>query len=92
MFRSFWQTGFELASHINGLGACVDMLAATQHVEPADADYARLRTVGIQAARDGVRCPLVERQGQDEFSSVAPVMAATAPAGRDQPSLEPGPG
>ena len=51
MFRSFWQTGFELVSHINGLGARVDMLAATQHVEPADADYARLRAVGIQAAR-----------------------------------------
>ena len=55
MFRSFWQTGFASASHSDGLGARVDMLAATQHVEPADADYARLRTVGIQAARDGVR-------------------------------------
>lgn len=76
MFRSFWQAGFESASHINGRGVRVDMLAATQHVEYADEDYARLPGVGIRVAREGVRWPLVEQRGSYDYASVAPIMAA----------------
>ncbi|MFT4040689.1 MAG: hypothetical protein QM692_21090 [Thermomicrobiales bacterium] len=77
-FRSFWQAGFESASHINGRGVRVDMIAATQHVEQAAGDYARIRRAGFQVAREGVRWPLVERRGGYDFSSVTPIIAAAA--------------
>jgi len=78
LFRSFWQAGFESASHINGQGARVDMLGATQHVKQADADYARLPGMGIRVAREGIPWPVVEPQGAYDFSSVQPIMAAAA--------------
>ncbi len=31
VFDSFWMGGFEAATHINGAGRRLDMLAATQH-------------------------------------------------------------
>nr|MBA3449641.1 hypothetical protein [Chloroflexia bacterium] len=40
LFRSFWQAGFESATHRNRKRRRVDMIAATQHLEHADADYA----------------------------------------------------
>src|SRR5918999_518128 len=53
-----------------------DMLAATQHVEQAEEDYARLRGLGIRVAREGVRWHLVEQGGAFDFSSLAPLVAA----------------
>ena len=76
LFRSFWQAGFESACHINRAGVRLDMLAATQHDRQAAADYARLRSLGIQVARDGVRWPLIERGGAFDFSSLAPMVDA----------------
>jgi beta-glucosidase/6-phospho-beta-glucosidase/beta-galactosidase len=78
LFRSFWQAGFESASHINGQGVRVDMLGATQHVEHADADYARLSDVGIRVAREGIPWPVVEQRGAYDVSSVQPIMAAAS--------------
>jgi hypothetical protein len=75
-FASFWQAGFESASHRNERGVRVDMLAATQHVEQAEEDYARLRSLGIRVAREGVRWHLVDQGGAFDFSSLAPLVAA----------------
>src|SRR3712207_5254033 len=76
LFRSFWLAGFESACHINRAGVRLDMLALTQHDRQAAGDYALLRSVGIQAARDGIRWPLIERRGRFDFSSLAPMAAA----------------
>jgi hypothetical protein len=75
-FASFWQAGFESASHRNEDGVRVDMVAATQHAEEANEDYARLRNLGIRVAREGVRWHLVDQGGAFDFSSLAPLVAA----------------
>ena len=63
LFSSFWMAGYESACHINRRGERLDMIAATQHDRLLDDDYARLRSVGIGAARDTVRWHLVETAG-----------------------------
>lgn len=81
LFKSFWQGGFESATHRNSRGVRVDMVAATQHDREAAGDYARLRTLGICVAREGVRWHLVERGEGFDFESLAPLMAASAQHG-----------
>ena len=77
IFSSFWMAGFESACHVNRYGQRLDMLAATQHDRFAEADYARLRQVGITSVRDTVRWHLVERRGGEfDFSSFDPMLAA----------------
>ena len=81
LFRSFWLAGFESACQINRAGRRLDMIAVTQHDRQAADDYRRLREVGICAARDGVRWPLIERGGRFDFSSLAPMVAAARAQG-----------
>jgi hypothetical protein len=81
LFRSFWLAGFESASHVNRHGERVDMLAVTQHDLQAEADYARLRRVGIHTARDGIRWHLVDRGTHYDFSSFVPMLEAAARQG-----------
>jgi beta-glucosidase/6-phospho-beta-glucosidase/beta-galactosidase len=77
MFSSFWMAGFESSCHINRHRRRLDMIAATQHDRFADEDYARLRELGITAARDTVRWHLIERPGGNfDFSSLDPMLAA----------------
>lgn len=76
LFRSFWLAGFESACHINRAGQRLDMIAATQHDVQAESDYARIRELGILAARDGARWPLIERAGRYSFGSFAPMLRA----------------
>ncbi len=76
LFRSFWIAGYESATHINIHGTRLDIVAAVQHDRQVADDYALLRTVGIQTARDAVRWHLVDRAGQYDFSSLAPFVAA----------------
>jgi hypothetical protein len=77
-FASFWQAGFESACHRNGRGDRVDMLAATQHQEQADEDYARLRSIGVRVAREAVRWHLIELGDAWDFSSLVPLLDAAA--------------
>jgi beta-glucosidase/6-phospho-beta-glucosidase/beta-galactosidase len=76
VFDSFWMGGFEAATHINGAGRRLDMLAATQHDRQVDGDYELLKSVGIRTVRDAVRWHLIERDGQFDFSSLAPMVVA----------------
>src|SRR5918911_506787 len=76
LFQSFWLAGFESACQITRAGQRLDMIALTQHDQQAEADYALLRSMGIRAARDGVRWPLIERAGRFDFSSLAPMALA----------------
>jgi hypothetical protein len=76
LFRSFWIAGFECSCHINSAGRRLDMSAALQHDTRAEEDYAMLASVGMRVARDGVRWHLVDRRGDYDFSSFAPMVAA----------------
>lgn len=54
----------------------MDMTAAVGHDSQVSDDYARLRSVNIRAARDGLRWHLIERGGRYDFSSWAPMLEA----------------
>lgn len=77
MFKSFFFAGFECATGYNALGEWIDQVAATHHDKHADEDYARLKEVGILAAREAIRWPLVDRGGKYDFSSAAPFIEAS---------------
>src|SRR5579871_6651420 len=82
LFRSFWMGGFECSCHVNIKGIRLDMTAALQHDRYAAEDYQRLRSEGIQVARDGVRWHLIERAaGQYDFSSWKPMLEAARQSG-----------
>lgn len=78
LFKSFILGGFECATGYNARGDWIDQVAATHHDRYANEDYERLRTVGILAAREAIRWPLVDRgHGRYDFSSVEPFLAAS---------------
>ena len=77
-FRSFWQAGFESASHINRAGVRLDMIRQTAHDRHIAQDYARLPMMGINVVREGIRWHLVDRSGQFDFSSLRPMVAVAA--------------
>ena len=82
IFRSRLMGGFECSSHRRSDGVRLDMIAATRHDVLADADYARLRRLGIRAARDGFRWHLIEAvRGRYDFSSAVPQIRAAREAG-----------
>jgi UDP-galactopyranose mutase len=76
LFRSFWIAGFESAAHINGAGARIDMMSATQHDSQVDDDYGRLADFEIRTVRDGARWHLIESGGSFDFASLRPFVAA----------------
>jgi len=76
LFPSFFLGGFECSTHFQN-GAHLDLTAATYHDRFAKVDYARLRTVGMKACRDGVNWPLSEpRPKQFNFSRAISMMQA----------------
>lgn len=78
MFRSFFFAGFEGATGFNARREWFDQVAATHHDRHADEDYGRLREVGIYAAREAIRWPLVDcGGGKYDFSSVRPFVEAS---------------
>lgn len=78
MFKSFFFAGYECATGYNANGDWIDQVAATQHDLHADEDYRRLGKVGLHAAREAIRWPLVDRGGDIyDFSSVEPFLRAS---------------
>lgn len=77
MFKSFFIAGFECATGYNAKSEWIDQVSATYHDQHADEDYRRLKEVGIQATREAIRWPLVDRgDGTYDFSSVKPFVEA----------------
>ena len=72
LFRSFWLAGFESACHINRQGARLDLMSATQHDRELEADYARVRELGLLTVRVSARWHLVDRGRRLDFSTVLP--------------------
>lgn len=77
MFRSFLFAGFEGTTTSNLQHQWIDQIAATQHDEQADDDYRRLSEVGLHAARESIRWPLVDQRGHCDFTSVRPFVEAS---------------
>jgi hypothetical protein len=81
-FKSFWMGGFECSTHRRRDGRRLDLIATTGHDRFAAADYSRLRSVGLLAARDGFRWHLCDRgRGRFDFSSALPLVRAARDAG-----------
>jgi Beta-glucosidase/6-phospho-beta-glucosidase/beta-galactosidase len=77
LFESFFFAGFECTATSNLHRRWIDQIAATGHDRHADGDYRRLREVGLLAAREGIRWPLVDRRGRLDFGSVLPFLEAS---------------
>ena len=76
IFDSFWMAGFESSTHITRAGVRLDMIEATQHDRFVAEDYARLRGFGMTTIRDAIRWHLIDRGGDYDFSSLAPMVEA----------------
>ena len=76
LFRSFFQGGFEAATHINRHGERLDMIATTQHDRHVVSDYALLRAHDLRTARDAFRWPSIDQGGRYNFASFAPMAEA----------------
>jgi beta-glucosidase/6-phospho-beta-glucosidase/beta-galactosidase len=82
MFASFIQAGFECSSHKSRNGKRLDLTASTRHDCFVRQDYARLKSLGIRTAREGLRWHLIERAPATyDFSSVLPMIDAANDAG-----------
>jgi beta-glucosidase/6-phospho-beta-glucosidase/beta-galactosidase len=75
-FRSFWMGGFESAYHINRHGRRLDITAETQHDRFAAEDYARLKSVGIEVAREAVNWPRSELGSGFDFTALRTMIDA----------------
>jgi hypothetical protein len=77
MFRSFFLAGFEGSTGYNRHGQWFDQVAATGHDRTVDRDYRDLAALGIHAARETVRWPLIDLgNGRYDFSSLTPFVRA----------------
>jgi beta-glucosidase/6-phospho-beta-glucosidase/beta-galactosidase len=80
-FLTYFLGGFECSTHRLRTGRRLDEIAATKHDQFARQDYERLKTVGIETARDGLRWHLIEPSpGVYDFSSVVPMLRAARDA------------
>lgn len=77
LFSSLFLAGFECTTGYNVHRQWIDQVVATQHDQHVDEDYARLRQVGIRAAREAIRWPLVDSRGRFDFSTVQPFLEAS---------------
>jgi hypothetical protein len=77
MFRSFFLAGFEGSTGYNRSGQWFDQVVATGHDETFEQDYRNLVELGIHAARETIRWPLVDQgRGRYDFSTVCPFVEA----------------
>jgi beta-glucosidase/6-phospho-beta-glucosidase/beta-galactosidase len=77
MFRSFFLAGFEGSTGYNRHGRWFDQVVATGHDQTVDQDYRNIAELGLHAARETVRWPLVDQGGgRYDFSSVDPFIDA----------------
>ena len=77
MFRSFFLAGFEGSTGYNRHGDWFDQVIATGHDKTVAQDYRDIAELGIRAARETVRWPLVDLgRGGYDLSSVEPFAEA----------------
>src|SRR5581483_11816825 len=80
--HSFFLGGFECSCHRLRNGKRRDLIAATGHDRFCEADYSRLREIGISSARDGVRWHIIETSPHCyDFSLFLPMLRAARKTG-----------
>jgi len=79
MFRSLFLAGFEGSTGYNRHGQWFDQVVATGHDRTVNEDYRNISALGIHAARETVRWPLVDRGGgRYDFATLDPFIDAAA--------------
>jgi beta-glucosidase/6-phospho-beta-glucosidase/beta-galactosidase len=82
LFDSFFMGGFECSTHRLRNGKRLDEVSQSHHDRFVAADYHRLKTIGMRAAREGIRWHLIEaRKGEYDFSSLVPMLRAAKTEG-----------
>jgi hypothetical protein len=77
LFDGIFLGGFECSCHKLQNGHRLDLHASTRHDELVAADYARLRSVGMTACRDGISWVKAEpRPGRFDFRAALPFVRA----------------
>ena len=77
LFKSFFQGGFECASHLRRDRLRIDVLTLTRHDRRCAEDYSLLAEAGVRTVRDGLRWHLIETMpGVYEWSSFLPMLRA----------------
>jgi len=82
LFNSFWQAGFECSTHVLKNGKRLDLVSSTRHDALAERDFARMKTIGMLTAREGLRWHLIETTpGHYDFSSALNILEAAQKQG-----------
>ncbi len=82
IFTSFFQAGFECASHRRRDAVRLDLLRATGHDRHVLRDYKQCKQLGFGTLRDGLRWHLIEKAaGKYDWSSWLPALEAAQEAG-----------
>jgi beta-glucosidase/6-phospho-beta-glucosidase/beta-galactosidase len=82
IFTSFFQAGFECASHRRRDAVRLDLLRATGHDRHVLRDYKQCKQLGFGTLRDGLRWHLIEKAaGRYDWSSWLPALEAAQEAG-----------
>ncbi len=74
MFKSFFLAGFECATGYNSSREWIDQIEATQHDKYLAEDYARLKNAGIHVVREGIRWPLIDKNGSYDLTQLREVI------------------
>ena len=76
IFPTFFISGFECSTFLWKDKKRRNLIAETQHDRHVREDYQKLRELGIAVAREGIPWPLVEVEGNRDFSSIDPAIEA----------------
>ncbi|MBW4460809.1 MAG: family 1 glycosylhydrolase [Nodosilinea sp. WJT8-NPBG4] len=76
IFPTFFISGFECSTFLWKNKQRRNLIAETQHDRHAQEDYNILRSLGIAVAREAVPWPLVDSQGNYDFSIIDPLLEA----------------
>jgi beta-glucosidase/6-phospho-beta-glucosidase/beta-galactosidase len=76
IFPTFFISGFECSTFLWKDKQRRNLVAETQHDRYAQDDYNILRSLGIAVAREAIPWPLVDHQGNYDFSCIDPMLDA----------------
>lgn len=75
IFRTFFMAGFECSTFVWKDGERKDFVAKTGHDTHLEADYERVKELGIGVVREAIRWPFVDRGGgRYDWSTVEPLL------------------
>jgi len=76
IFPTFFFSGFECSTFVWKDQGRRNLVVETQHDKYATYDYEILRDLGIAVAREGIPWPMVDKDGEYDFSSIDPMIDA----------------